>query len=104
MKRPSAARTNAPSSGTFWEEAASIGSTVMRTVDVLTEAITISTGIPATTIGERCPRSTVPESATPAPAVPRCFKASRREIGEDMPRMLAHARLTVSARRGAAGA
>ncbi len=68
---PAAAATNAPSSGTA--AGPPTGSAVIRTVEGLTDATAISTGLPAIVMDRVWPRSTPPENATPAPATPSRF-------------------------------
>src|SRR6516162_37562 len=59
---------------------ASIGSTVMRTVEGLTAATAISTGRPAIMMSPPCPRITAGVSANPAVVCPIRRSASRRFI------------------------
>jgi hypothetical protein len=53
----------------------------MRTVVALTDAIAISTGLPAITIGADWPRSSAGASAKPAPAEPIALRALRLVTG-----------------------
>jgi len=53
----------------------SIGNTVIRTVDGLTEATTISAGFPAIVMDLAWARGKPPDSAMPAPAAPSRFSA-----------------------------
>ena len=73
----SAAPTSAPSSGT--PPVPTIAATVIRTVTGLTDAMAISTGIPAMRIGAPWPRMVTGAIAAATPAAAICFKAERRE-------------------------